>query len=37
MTALLDALIAGRQAAWPMTMVSILAGAAGALLLGVSA
>jgi hypothetical protein len=36
MTILLDTLIAGRQASWPMAMISVLVGAAGAILFGVS-
>lgn len=36
MTTLFDSLIAGRHAPWPMAMLSVLAGAAGALLFGIS-
>jgi hypothetical protein len=36
MTNLLDTLTAGRQASWPMTMFTLLVGAAGAVLFGLS-
>jgi hypothetical protein len=36
MMTMMESLIAGRQASWPMTMLSLMLGAAGAMLYGLS-